>query len=191
LDEIEKAHPDISQILLQIMDEGTVTGSNGKVADCKNIVLILTTNLGAEQAEKGSIGFAQYMDEAYSDTAFKKFFTPEFRNRLDAVVTFGKLAKPIMIKIVGKFLMELKDKLTDKKIEVNITDEAIDYLVEKGFDPKMGARPMQRTIDQEIKKPLAKELLFGKLKNGGKLTINTVDNKIVLEIADTVEILNT
>jgi len=173
------------------MDEGTVTGSNGKVADCKNIVLILTTNLGAEQAEKGSIGFAQYMDEAYSDTAFKKFFTPEFRNRLDAVVTFGKLAKPIMIKIVGKFLMELKDKLTDKKIEVNITDEAIDYLVEKGFDPKMGARPMQRTIDQEIKKPLSKELLFGKLKNGGKLTINTVDNKIVLEIADTVEILNT
>ena len=191
LDEIEKAHPDISQILLQIMDEGSVTGSNGKVADCKNIVLILTTNLGAEQAEKGSIGFAQYMDEGYSDTAFKKFFTPEFRNRLDAVVTFGKLAKPIMIKIVGKFLMELKDKLTDKKIEVNITDEAIDYLVEKGFDPKMGARPMQRTIDQEIKKPLAKELLFGKLKNGGKLTINTVDNKIVLEIADTVEILNT
>lgn len=191
LDEIEKAHPDVSQILLQIMDEGTVTGSNGKVADCKNIVLILTTNLGAEQAEKGSIGFAQYMDESYSDSAFKKFFTPEFRNRLDGVITFKKLGKPTMIKIVGKFLTELKKFLTEKNIQVTVSDEAIDYLVDKGFDHKMGARPMQRTIDQEVKKPLARELLFGKLKNGGKLTINTVDNKIVLEIADPVEILNT
>jgi len=172
LDEIEKAHPDISQILLQIMDEGTVTGSNGKVADCRNIMLILTTNLGAEQAEKGSIGFAQYMDEAYSDTALKKFFTPEFRNRLDAVVTFKKLGKPTMIKIVGKFLTELKKFLTEKNIQVTVSDEAIDYLVDKGFDPKMGARPMQRTIDREIKKPLSRELLFGALKKGGKLVIN-------------------
>jgi len=184
LDEIEKAHPDISQILLQIMDEGTVTGSNGKVADCRNIMLILTTNLGAEQAEKGSIGFAQYMDEAYSDTALKKFFTPEFRNRLDAVVTFKKLGKPTMIKIVGKFLTELKKFLTEKNIQVTVSDEAIDYLVDKGFDPKMGARPMQRTIDREIKKPLSRELLFGALKKGGKLVINAKDNKIVLEVSN-------
>ena len=191
LDEIEKAHPDISQILLQIMDEGTVTGSNGKVADCRNIMLILTTNLGAEQAEKGSIGFAQYMDEAYSDTALKKFFTPEFRNRLDAVVTFKKLGKPTMIKIVGKFLTELKKFLTEKNIQVTVSDEAIDYLVDKGFDPKMGARPMQRTIDREIKKPLSRELLFGALKKGGKLVINAKDNKIVLEVlnsSQTIEI---
>lgn len=187
LDEIEKAHPDVSQILLQIMDEGTVTGSNGKVADCRNIVLILTTNLGAEQAEKGSIGFAQYMEEGYSDAAFKKFFTPEFRNRLDGVITFKKLGKPTMIKIVGKFLTELKKFLTDKKIQVTVSDEAIDYLVDKGFDHKMGARPMQRTIDQEIKKPLARELLFGALKNGGKLTIDAKDNKIVLAVADSIE----
>ena len=191
LDEIEKAHPDISQILLQIMDEGTGTGSNGKGADCRNIMLILTTNLGAEQAEKGSIGFAQYMDEAYSDTALKKFFTPEFRNRLDAVVTFKKLGKPTMIKIVGKFLTELKKFLTEKNIQVTVSDEAIDYLVDKGFDPKMGARPMQRTIDREIKKPLSRELLFGALKKGGKLVINAKDNKIVLEVlnsSQTIEI---
>lgn len=184
LDEIEKAHPDVSQILLQIMDEGTVSGSNGKVADCKNLTLILTTNLGAEQSEKGSIGFGDPMDEGYSDTAFKKFFTPEFRNRLDGVITFKKLSKPTMIKIVGKFLTDLKTYLVEKKIHVTVTDEAIDYLVEKGFDPKMGARPMQRLIDQEIKTPMAKELLFGKLKNGGKVTINAKDNKIVLESSE-------
>ena len=181
LDEIEKAHPDVSQILLQIMDEGTVSGSNGKVADCKNLTLILTTNLGAEQSEKGSIGFGDPMDEGYSDTAFRKFFTPEFRNRLDGVITFKKLSKPTMIKIVGKFLTDLKTYLVEKKIQVTVTDEAIDYLVDKGFDPKMGARPMQRLIDQEIKTPMAKELLFGKLKHGGKVTINAVDSKIVLE----------
>jgi ATP-dependent Clp protease ATP-binding subunit ClpA len=181
LDEIEKAHPDVSQILLQIMDEGTVSGSNGKVADCKNLTLILTTNLGAEQSEKGSIGFGDPMDEGYSDTAFRKFFTPEFRNRLDGVITFKKLSKPTMIKIVGKFLTDLKTYLVEKKIQVTVTDEAIDYLVDKGFDPKMGARPMQRLIDQEIKTPMAKELLFGKLKNGGKVTINAKDHKIVLE----------
>lgn len=184
LDEIEKAHPDVSQILLQIMDEGTVSGSNGKVADCKNLTLILTTNLGAEQSEKGSIGFGDPMDEGYSDTAFRKFFTPEFRNRLDGVITFKKLSKPTMIKIVGKFLTDLKTYLVEKKIQVTVTDEAIDYLVEKGFDPKMGARPMQRLIDQEIKTPMAKELLFGKLKHGGKVTINAVDNKIVLESSE-------
>jgi len=182
LDEIEKAHPDVSQILLQIMDEGTVTGSNGKTADCKNIILILTTNLGAEQAEKGNIGFSNYIDQGYEDTAFRKFFTPEFRNRLDGVITFNKLAKPVMIKIVGKFLLELKDYLVDKSVQVEITDEAIDWLVDKGFDPKMGARPMQRVIDQEIKKPLARELLFGELKQGGKLLINVKDNKIVLQV---------
>ncbi len=181
LDEIEKAHPDVSQILLQIMDEGTVSGSNGKVADCKNLTLILTTNLGAEQSEKGSIGFGDPMDEGYSDTAFRKFFTPEFRNRLDGVITFKKLSKPTMIKIVGKFLTDLKTYLVEKKIQVTVTDEAIDYLVDKGFDPKMGARPMQRLIDQEIKTPMAKELLFGKLKHGGKVTINAKDSKIVLE----------
>ena len=180
LDEIEKAHPDVSQILLQLMDNGKVTGSNGKEADAKNAVLILTTNLGAEQAEKNAIGFNEDLEVEYEDTELKKFFAPEFRNRLDGVIAFGKLEKNTMIKIVGKFLVELRDMLTEKNVTVDITDETIDYLVDVGFDKKMGARPLQRTIDKEIKRDLSKILLFGELKNGGHLHIATEDNKIKL-----------
>ena len=189
LDEIEKAHPDVSQILLQVMDNGKVTGSNGKEADARNCVLILTTNLGAKAAEKNTIGFGDSMENDYEDTELKKFFSPEFRNRLDGVITFNKLSKEIMLKIVGKFLVELKDQVKDKAVKIVITDETLDYLVDKGFDPKMGARPLQRVIDKEIKMPLARELLFGKLKDGGNLTIDVVDNTIVLkvEVNETVE----
>ncbi len=183
LDEIEKAHPDVSQILLQIMDNGKITGSNGKEADARNCVLILTTNLGAADSEKNSIGFGgDFQDNSYEDKALKKFFSPEFRNRLDGVITFAKLGKEIMLKIVGKFLVELKDQVKDKRVKISITDETLDYLVDKGFDPKMGARPLQRVIDKEIKMPLARELLFGKLKDGGNLTIDVVDNAIVLKV---------
>ena len=183
LDEIEKAHPDVSQILLQVMDNGKITGSNGKEADARNCVLILTTNLGAADSEKNSIGFGgDFQDNSYEDKALKKFFSPEFRNRLDGVITFAKLGKEIMLKIVGKFLVELKDMVKDKGINITITDEALDYLVDKGFDPKMGARPLQRVIDKEIKMPLARELLFGKLKDGGNLTIDVVDNAIALKV---------
>ena len=181
LDEIEKAHPDISQILLQIMDNGKITGSDGKEADARNCILILTTNLGAEQAEKNTIGFSQTLDGDYGDEEFKRFFAPEFRNRLDGVVTFGKLEKPIMLKIVGKFLLELKTMLDDKNVVCQISDDALDHLVENGFDSKMGARPMHRYIDKEIKRPLSKMLLFGDLKDGGILKINVADNKLHLE----------
>ena len=190
LDEIEKAHPDVSQILLQVMDNGKITGSNGKEADARNCVLILTTNLGAADSEKNSIGFGgDFQDNSYEDKALKKFFSPEFRNRLDGVITFNKLSKEIMLKIVGKFLVELKNQVKDKAVKIAITDETLDYLVDKGFDPKMGARPLQRVIDKEIKMPLARELLFGKLKDGGNLTIDVVDNTIVLkvEVNETVE----
>jgi len=180
LDEVEKAHPDVSQILLQLMDNGKVTGSNGKEADAKNCVLILTTNLGAEQAEKNAIGFNEDMEMDYEDTELKKFFAPEFRNRLDGVIAFGKLEKNTMIKIVGKFLVELRDMLKEKNVTVDITDDTIDYLVDVGFDKKMGARPLQRTIDKEIKRDLSKILLFGKLKDGGHLHIDTKNNKIQL-----------
>ena len=183
LDEIEKAHPDVSQILLQVMDNGKLTGSNGKEADARNCVLILTTNLGAADSEKNSIGFGtDFEDNSYEDKALKKFFSPEFRNRLDGVITFAKLSKEIMLKIVGKFLLELKDQVKDKNVKIAITDETLDYLVDKGFDPKMGARPLQRVIDKEIKMPLARELLFGKLKDGGNLTIDIVDNAIALKV---------
>ena len=191
LDEIEKAHPDVSQLLLQIMDNGKVTGSNGKEADARNSIIILTTNLGAKQAEKNSIGFGDEQEEVYEDTELKKFFAPEFRNRLDGVITFNKLGKPVMMKIVGKFLVELKNMVKDKGVVINITDEALDYLVDKGFDPKMGARPLQRVIDKEIKRPLSRELLFGKLKTGGTLTIDIVDGEVSLNVLEESTVENT
>ena len=182
LDEIEKAHPDVSQILLQVMDNGKVTGSNGKEADARNCVLILTTNLGASDAEKNTIGFGEEEDREYEDTELKKFFAPEFRNRLDGTITFAKLGKEVMLKIVGKFLLELKNMVKDKNVTITVADEALDYLVEKGFNKKMGARPLQRVIDNEIKRPLSRQLLFGDLKNGGKVNINIIDNKLELEV---------
>ena len=181
LDEIEKAHPDVSQILLQLMDNGKITGSNGKEADARNSILILTTNLGAKDAEKNTIGFSDTFENEYEDKELKKFFAPEFRNRLDATITFAKLSKEIMLKIVGKFLVELKTMVVSKGVTISITDETLDYLVEKGFDSKMGARPLQRVIDKEIKRPLARALLFGDLKSGGKLTVDVNDKGIVLK----------
>ena len=184
LDEIEKAHPDVSQILLQLMDNGMVTGSNGKEADARNCTLILTTNLGAKQAEKNSIGFGEEEEFTYEDTEFKRFFAPEFRNRLDGVITFAKLGKEVMMKIVGKFLLELKNMVIDKNIDITVTDEALDYLVEKGFDPKNGARPLQRVIDKEIKRPLSRQILFGDLKNGGTVNIDFVNDNLELNVVN-------
>ena len=183
LDEIEKSHPDVSTILLQLMDNGKVTGSNGKEADARNVVLIMTTNLGAADADKNVIGFGAQEND-YEDKELKKFFAPEFRNRLDGIITFGKLTKNTMIKIVGKFLVELKTQVKDKNIDITISDDAIDYLVEKGFDKKMGARPMQRVIDKDIKRPLSKAMLFGTLKQGGRVKIVVNDGEIGLELAD-------
>ena len=179
LDEIEKSHPDVSTILLQMMDNGFVTGSNGKKADCRNLILIITTNAGASDSEKNQIGFGQ-QEKQYSDEALKKFFAPEFRNRLDGVVTFGKLTKETMIKIVGKFMVEVREQVKDKGIKIKISDEAIDWLIDKGFDSKMGARPLQRVIDKDIKRPLSKMMLFGDLKNGGALSIGVADNLLSL-----------
>ena len=184
LDEIEKAHPDVSQILLQLMDNGMVTGSNGKEADARNCTLILTTNLGAKQAEKNSIGFGDEEEFTYEDTEFKRFFAPEFRNRLDGVITFAKLGKEVMLKIVGKFLLELKNMVIDKNIDITVTDEALDYLVDTGFDPKNGARPLQRVIDKEIKRPLSRQILFGSLKNGGTVNIDFVNDNLELNVVN-------
>jgi len=183
LDEIEKAHPDVSQILLQVMDNGVITGSNGKEADARNCILILTTNLGAKDAEKNTIGFGDTMENEYEDKELKKFFAPEFRNRLDGTITFAKLTKEVMMKIVGKFLLELKTMVSDKDVTIEVTDETLDYLVDKGFDKKMGARPLQRVIDKDIKRPLSREMLFGDLKNGGNVTIAIVDSEIKLSVS--------
>ena len=178
-DEVEKSHPDVSTILLQMMDNGFITGSNGKQADCRNLILILTTNAGAADADKNAIGFGSQQKD-YSDKDLKKFFTPEFRNRLDAVITFNKLHRDTVVKVVEKFLEELRSQVKDKGIKVKVDKEAIAWLVDNGYDSKMGARPLQRVIDKEIKKDLAKMMLFGELRGGGWLTVSVVDNKITL-----------
>ena len=182
LDEIEKAHPDVSQILLQIMDHGKITGSDGKEADARNCVLILTTNLGSADSERNTIGFGNEFIDTYEDTELKQFFSPEFRNRLDSVITFSRLSKEVMIKIVGKFLYNLKQQVNNKNINITLTDEALDFLVDKGYDKKMGARPLQRIIDTEIKRPLSKEMLFGKLKNGGDCAIVCDNDKLNIKV---------
>jgi ATP-dependent Clp protease ATP-binding subunit ClpA len=178
-DEIEKSHPDVSTVLLQMMDNGFVTGSNGKQADCRHIVLILTTNAGAQTAEKNQIGFGT-QEKDYSDADLKKFLSPEFRNRLDGVITFNKLSKDSMVKVINKFIDEVREQVKDKGIRIKIDKAATNWLLEKGFDPKMGARPLHRVIDKEIKRDLAKMMLFGDLKNGGWLTISVTDDKITL-----------
>ena len=181
LDEIEKAHPDVSQILLQVMDNGKITGSNGKEADARNSILILTTNLGAKESDKSAIGFTDDVEKDYDDSEMKKFFAPEFRNRLDGTITFARLTKEVMLKIVGKFLVELKDMVKDKDISIDVTNDALDALVEKGFDRKMGARPLQRVIDKEIKRPMSRQILFGDLKNGGSITIDFRESEFKLD----------
>jgi ATP-dependent Clp protease ATP-binding subunit ClpA len=178
-DEVEKSHPDVSTVLLQMMDNGFITGSNGKQADCRNLVLILTTNAGAQDAEKNVIGFGT-QEKEYSDKELKKFFTPEFRNRLDAIITFTKLGKETMIKVVEKIIDEVRDQVKDKGIKIKIDKDATNLLLEMGFDAKMGARPLHRVVDKEIKRDLAKLMLFGDLKNGGWLTITVNDGKIAL-----------
>ena len=156
-----------------------MTGSNGKKADARNIVLILTSNLGAEEMEKGTLGFGEH-ERTDDDDAVRKFFAPEFRNRLDAMVKFSTLAKDTMKKVVNKFLLELNNMTIEKHVEVNATEEAVEYLVQKGFDPKMGARPLARVIDDEIKKPLSRMILFGTLQEGGMIEVKVVDNKLSL-----------
>ena len=179
-DEIEKAHRDVSNMLLQVMDYGTVTGSNGKKADCRNITLIMTSNLGAEENERNNIGFGKSERSGEDDKALKKFFPPEFRNRLDAVIKFDKLGKDTMKSVVKKFLQELNTMTIEKNVEVNATDDAIEFLMTKGFDSKLGARPLQRVIDDEIKKPLSKMMLFGELTEGGMVEVGLVDDKLTV-----------
>jgi len=176
LDEIEKAHPDIFNILLQVMDHGTLTDNNGRKADFRNVTIIMTTNAGAENLSKSSIGFTNAKDATDEAADIKRLFSPEFRNRLDATVSFAPLSQDIIIRVVDKFLMQLEDQLHEKKVEVTFSDALKTYLGKKGFDPQMGARPMARLIQDTIRKALADELLFGRLANGGAVHVD-VDEK--------------
>ena len=181
LDEIEKAHPDIFNILLQVMDHGTLTDNNGRKADFRNIVIVMTTNAGAESLAKNTMGFTQSVKAGDEMEAIKKMFTPEFRNRLDAVISFRALDHEVILRVVEKFLMQLDEQLTEKKVEANFTQALKEHLAKKGFDPQMGARPMERLIQDTIRRALADELLFGKLVHGGKVTIDIDEGeKIVL-----------
>jgi ATP-dependent Clp protease ATP-binding subunit ClpA len=182
LDEIEKAHKDVSNILLGLMDNGFVTGSNGKKADARNAIVIMTSNLGAREMEKNGVGFGNLEREGEDDNAVNDFFAPEFRNRLDGIVKFDKLEKTTCSLIVDKFIKEANDLVKDKGIFIVLTDNAKEHLIKKGFNKKMGARPLQRVIDQDIKKPMSKEVLFGDLVSGGKVTVDVVDGKIKLSI---------
>jgi ATP-dependent Clp protease ATP-binding subunit ClpA len=179
-DEIEKAHPDVANVLLQMMDNGYVTGSNGKKADGRNAILILTSNLGASDNDRNAVGFGSLERGDETDGAINSFFKPEFRNRLDGIIKFGKLDHVTMAKIVKKFIDELNGLLKDKNVAVKLTAEAAELLIKKGFNRKMGARPLQRTIDDMIKKPLSKEILFGRLVNGGIVEVGIKGTELVL-----------
>lgn len=184
LDEIEKAHPDIFNILLQVMDHGSLTDSNGRKTDFRNVTLIMTTNAGAESLSKTSMGFTQSKKTGDEQAEIKRLFTPEFRNRLDATVSFSPLSHDVILKVVDKFLMQLEDQLHEKKVDATFTDSLKSYLAKNGFDPSMGARPMSRLIQDTIRKALADELLFGKLTNGGNVIIDIDSNdkvKLIFE----------
>ncbi|CAL62575.1 ATP-dependent Clp protease ATP-binding subunit ClpA [Herminiimonas arsenicoxydans] len=172
LDEIEKAHPDIFNILLQVMDHGTLTDNNGRKADFRNVIIIMTTNAGAESLQKRSIGFTDKKEAGDEMADIKRMFTPEFRNRLDAIISFRALDEEIILRVVDKFLMQLEEQLHEKKVEAIFTDNLRTFLAKKGFDPLMGARPMSRLIQDMIRKALADELLFGRLVTGGKVTVD-------------------
>ena len=184
LDEIEKAHPDIFNILLQVMDHGTLTDNNGRKADFRNVVIIMTTNAGAEALNKVQIGFTKSASAGDEMGDIKRLFTPEFRNRLDAIVSFAALDKSVILRVVDKFLMQLDEQLHEKKVDAIFTDALKDYLADNGFDPLMGARPMARLIQDTIRSALADELLFGKLANGGKVTVDVKEGKVVLEFEE-------
>ncbi|MFA7506157.1 MAG: ATP-dependent Clp protease ATP-binding subunit ClpA [Burkholderiaceae bacterium] len=179
LDEIEKAHPDIFNILLQVMDHGALTDNNGRKADFRNVIIIMTTNAGADTLQKRSIGFNDSKQAGDELQEIKRMFTPEFRNRLDSIISFGALDEDIILRVVDKFLMQLEEQLHEKKVEAIFTDALRRHLAKNGFDPLMGARPMQRLIQDTIRKALADELLFGKLANGGKVTVDVDENQEV------------
>jgi ATP-dependent Clp protease ATP-binding subunit ClpA len=183
LDEIEKAHPDVFNVLLQVMDHGTLTDNNGRKADFRNVIIVMTTNAGAETMNKSSIGFLNSREQGDEMADIKRLFTPEFRNRLDAIVSFRPLDPAIILRVVDKFLLQLESQLTEKKVEATFTDALRQHLAKVGFDPLMGARPMQRLIQDTIRRALADELLFGRLVDGGRLTVDVdAEGKTVLDI---------
>jgi ATP-dependent Clp protease ATP-binding subunit ClpA len=182
LDEIEKAHPDVYNILLQVMDHGKLTDHNGRTVDFRNVVLIMTSNAGAQEQAKEALGFGRQRREGEDTAAVERMFTPEFRNRLDAVISFGALPKEVILQVVDKFVTQLEAQLMDRNVQIELSSEAAEWLADKGYDEKMGARPLGRVIQENIKKPLAEELLFGRLAKGGVVHVKVKDGELQLVI---------
>ena len=182
LDEMEKAHPDVYNILLQVMDNGQLTDHNGRTVNFRNVILIMTSNAGATELAKSAIGFGRDRREGEDTAAIERTFTPEFRNRLDAVISFAPLGKDVIRQVVEKFVLQLEAQLMDRNVTIELSAPAAEWLGEKGYDDKMGARPLGRVIQEHIKKPLAEELLFGKLAKGGVVQVGIKDGKIDLRI---------
>ena len=181
LDEIEKAHPDVFNLLLQVMDHGTLTDNNGRKADFRHVIIVMTTNAGAQDMARTSIGFTQSDNASDGMEAIRRLFTPEFRNRLDAVIQFAALDPNTIERVVDKLIVEVEAQLEQKGVSISLDDDARRWIAEKGYDPKMGARPMARTIQEFIKRPLAEELLFGKLVNGGHVRVSVSKDGTKLE----------
>src|SRR5690606_33728407 len=182
LDEIEKAHPEVFNLLLQVMDHGTLTDNNGRKADFRNVVLVMTTNAGAQEMSRASIGFTQQDHSTDGMEIIKKTFTPEFRNRLDAIIQFAPLDEHSIARVVDKLVVELEAKLGSNNVTLELDDAARRWIAERGYDPKMGARPMARVIQEHIKRPLAEELLFGSLSEGGHVRVSVGENgELVLD----------
>jgi ATP-dependent Clp protease ATP-binding subunit ClpA len=182
LDEIEKAHPDLFNILLQVMDHGKLTDNNGKVVDFRNVILIMTTNAGAMELSKSAIGFNRTHNEGADIEAIEKMFTPEFRNRLDAIIPFAPLGKEVIRRVVDKFIMQLDSQLADRNVEIELSDAALDWLADRGYDAKYGARPLARVVQEHIKKPLADEMLFGGLVGGGVVFVDVADGALTVTV---------
>jgi len=184
LDEIEKAHPDVYNILLQVMDHGKLTDHNGRQVDFRNVVVIMTSNAGAAEQAKAAVGFGRERREGEDTAAIERTFSPEFRNRLDAVISFGALPKAVILQVVEKFVLQLEAQLMDRNVTIDLSPEAAEWLAEKGYDDRMGARPLARVIQENIKKPLAEELLFGKLTKGGVVRVSVKDGAIDLQVSE-------
>jgi ATP-dependent Clp protease ATP-binding subunit ClpA len=182
LDEIEKAHPDLFNLLLQVMDYGKLTDNNGKTVDFRNVILIMTSNCGASELQKSSIGFGEFSEDDRSSEAINRSFTPEFRNRLDAIINFAHLSQETVMQIVQKFIVKLENQLCEKDVQISISDDATRWLAKEGYDKLMGARPLARIIQEKIKKALADELLFGKLSQGGSVYVSLNQEKNELEM---------
>jgi ATP-dependent Clp protease ATP-binding subunit ClpA len=183
LDEIEKAHPDVFNILLQVMDHGRLTDNNGKSADFRHVILLMTSNVGARDLTRRAVGFGGERSTGDADREMKLMFSPEFRNRLDARIAFNALSKETMSSIVDKYMKELEAQLADRKVEIEIDAAARTHLADKGYDPDFGARPLARVVQEEVKKPLGDELLFGRLEKGGKVTVGAKDGKLTFTFA--------